>query len=230
MATQKPRKSRKSKERIMEQTKVVRTDLQGNTYVSHHVTKVRLPSEPPFVKLYIEDLSKLLNVKDAPKNLLLMLVQKLDYEGFISITPFDRERIANRLGINKQTLANYLQKLIKSNIIRNIGRGAFQVNPHLFAKGDWAQIIQQREAYNMGLELRLTYDGEKRQIEAIPRSEQKQLPFDEGIIFEDENQRRDFYKEYPEKNPRDEYNKTGKTPSYIDVEELARYKALDAAE
>jgi len=211
-----PARSKKTTERIVEQLKLVETDpITGGERVRSHIVKSRLPSEPPFVKLYIEDLSRLLDITDAPKRLLLLLVERLDFDGFISLTPAARKRMCERLGIRPQTFANYMQQLLKSDILRSAGRGEYCVNPNYFARGDWGQIAQLREAYAAGLELRIAYtpDG-RREVRAVQRSVDPQLPLFEEVApapvthvtttreHDGRAAFHDFIRETPEEDPR----------------------------
>lgn len=219
-------RSKKGTERVFEQLKLVKTDpLTGDDTVTHHVIKSRLPAEPPFVKLYIDDLSKLLDVTEAPKRLLLLLVERLDYDGFISITPAARKRMCERLGIKPQTFANYLQNLVKSDLLRSAGRGEYCVNPLYFAKGDWSQIVQLRDAYKSGLELRISYEPDGRKVvRAVQRSVSPQLPLFEELcensvvpfeaqtetfsrVHESPEALKEHLREAPEENPRRAFSK-----------------------
>ena len=68
----------------------------------------------------------------GPRNLLYHLVRRLDYEGFISLTPAARERIALACGIDVRTMSNYLTTLCKTDVLRHAGRGEYLMNPNFF--------------------------------------------------------------------------------------------------
>ena len=109
-------------------------------YETGQVTKqtnskvINLPQEPPYVKMYIDDVGKLLDVPPGPRMVLYQLVRKLDYEGFISLTPAARERIAKACDISVRTMSNYLTMLSASGILRHAGRGEYEMNPNLSPK------------------------------------------------------------------------------------------------
>ena len=131
----------------------------------------RLPREPAFIKLYLEDINLLMDVPTGPGNLLHILVQKVDYEGYISLTTGGRDRICDQVGIKRQTLANYLQTLVRKKILKNVGRGDYELNPHLFAKGEWKDISKRRDKY-ISLNIRYSPDGE-RTIKSAIRDDDK---------------------------------------------------------
>jgi hypothetical protein len=112
---------------------------------------INLPQEPPYVKMYIDDISRLLDVPAGPRMVLYQLVRKLDYDGFISLTPAARERIAAACEIGVPTMSNYLTALCKSGILRHAGRGEYEMNPHLFAKGDWKDISKRRQDFELSI-------------------------------------------------------------------------------
>jgi hypothetical protein len=134
-------------------------------YETGQVTKqtnskvINLPQEPPYVKMYIDDVGKLLDVPPGPRMVLYQLVRKLDYEGFISLTPAARERIAKACDISVRTMSNYLTMLSASGILRHAGRGEYEMNPNLFAKGDWKDIAKRRQDFELSIQYRS--DGSK---------------------------------------------------------------------
>mgnify|MGYP002717741625 CR=1 FL=1 len=134
-------------------------------YETGQVTKqtnskvINLPQEPPYVKMYIDDVGKLLDVPPGPRMVLYQLVRKLDYEGFISLTPAARERIAKACDISVRTMSNYLTMLSASGILRHAGRGEYEMNPNLFAKGDWKDIAKRRQDFELSIQYRA--DGSK---------------------------------------------------------------------
>lgn len=133
---------------------------------------LRLPQEPPYVKMYIDDIGKLLDVPAGPRMVLYQLVRRLDYEGFISLTPAARERVAKACEIGVPTMSNYLTLLCKSGILRHVGRGEYEMNPSLFAKGDWKDISRRRQAFE--LSIAYTADG-KRELKGRVISDQLEL-------------------------------------------------------
>jgi predicted transcriptional regulator len=133
-----------------------------------------LPTEPPFVKVYLDDIAKLYGLPKAGSSLLHALLRKMDYEGIITLVSSSKQRIANELGIKSQTIDNNIQALLKANILKRAGRGEFMFNPALFAKGEWKNIYKQRNKY---IELTVIYsnDGE-RIVSGKVKAEQQESP------------------------------------------------------
>ncbi|BAY50703.1 hypothetical protein SAMD00079811_83340 (plasmid) [Scytonema sp. HK-05] len=132
---------------------------------------VRLPQEPPFIKMYVDDLTAVLKLPAGSKDLLHQLLLKMDYENVIILTSRRKKEIAERVGIKIQTFDNYLRKIVDAEIFVRIDRGEYKVNPKLFARGDWNSIYKQREEW---WELKITYkQNGKREISArsVPAKE-----------------------------------------------------------
>ncbi|MNC32465.1 hypothetical protein D3C75_808200 [compost metagenome] len=128
----------------------VQLDHQTGEVTKEASTNVfRLPAEPPYVKLYAHDLTQILKLKDHHAVMILELVRKIDYDNLISLTPSARSRIAEKLGVKDQTFRNYLNELVKADVIRRLGHNEFEANPTLFARGDWAAIYERQRAFTM---------------------------------------------------------------------------------
>lgn len=139
----------------------------GEVTRSEHSKVINLPQEPPYVKMYIDDLGRLLDVPAGPRTVLYQLVRRLDYDGFISLTPAARKRIAEACEIGVPTMSNYLTSLVQSKILKHVGRGEYEMNPHLFAKGDWKDISKRRQDF----ELSISYSADGKRVvngKAVP--------------------------------------------------------------
>lgn len=134
-------------------------DTDGVVQEEEYTKVTRLPQEPPYVKLYLEDIAKLMDVPEGPRAVLLALVRKLDFEGIISLTPAARERLCAQLNIKVTTFNNYLVVLCQREILKRLGRGEYEMNPNILARGDWIEIQKRRTAFK----LTVTYrpDGTK---------------------------------------------------------------------
>lgn len=153
---------RNIKERRMAKTtyqqEIIVTDVEsGDTRAIKETTIVRLPSEPPFIKLYVEDLSHFIGLKGKHKDVVFELIKKLDFEGMITLTPRTRQAIGERLGITDQSFRNYLSDVVKTGLFKRVSHNEFEVNPHYFARGDWASVYDRRKEFVM--EIRYTDSG-----------------------------------------------------------------------
>lgn len=126
-------------------------------------TKVmKLPSEPSFVKMYIEDISLLNGLGKNGNDVLREIVSYIDYSGEIVLTPARKKEIAEKHGITDRTVRNQIALLVKKGIIKNKTYLTYVANPSLFAKGDWKHISKLRDEY----QLVITYKNGKRKVKS----------------------------------------------------------------
>lgn len=107
---------------------------------------VQFKPEPQFIKLYLDCLGVFTNNNALDKSLNVMLVETLKYmtyadtEQTIYLNSTIKAKIAKATG---RTVDRYNQALtiwVKEGVMKRVGRGAYQVNPFIFGKGDWRDI------------------------------------------------------------------------------------------
>lgn len=132
--------------------------------ITQNVTTVsyenKIPSEPPYIKLYTDDLSHLFGLSLSASNVLLCLASMADYTGEVVVTKGVKERIAIRISAKitktgKPSLSavnNALTDMIKAGIISRVGdagSGIYMLNPILFARGKWKDIYEKRKDFKI---------------------------------------------------------------------------------
>ena len=142
----------------LETTKSVNQD--GVVKEEDSLRILRVPQEPPYVKMYMEDLTAIMRLPSGTKDLLHHLLVKMDYENMITLTTRSKKEIAERVGIKIQTFDNYLKKIVESGIFLRVGRGEYKVNPNLFARGEWNKISKQRDEW-WKLTITYKFNGER---------------------------------------------------------------------
>lgn len=168
-----------STKRVVQQTEKITTDRQTGEVTSETRENVfTFPKEPPYVKLYLEDVEKIYGLPNSSSPVLYELLRKMDYDGLINLNSTVKNIICEKVGYKYQTLKNYLNTLVKTGVFRNIGRGVYQPNPHLFGRGDWREIYKQREAW---LKVEYTAKGARKVSSSLgEKTEEKQQDLDLG--------------------------------------------------
>lgn len=153
----------------------LKIEENGNVKEVEQCKIVSLQQEPPYIKMYIEDLTAILKLPSGTKDLLYLLLLKMDYENMVTLTSRSKKEIADRAGMRIQTFDNYLKKLVDADVFKRIGRGEYKVNPSLFARGEWNRISKQRDEW---WTLTVTYknNGEKEVVA-------KPIPAQEAVLF-----------------------------------------------
>lgn len=130
-------------------------EIDYNTGQITKTTQTRsssIPQEPPYIKLYLDDIAILHDLPKGSSSLLHELLRQVNYEGLINLNSSVKTKIANSLNYkNKQSIDNGLSKLCKEGLLRKADRGVYEVNPHLFGKGDWASIFLRREEFSFSV-------------------------------------------------------------------------------
>lgn len=131
--------------------KVLRTfrevnDLTGEVLrqVSNVVELQKLPPEPAYIKLYIDDIGRLHGLKPITREVLLYLAANMGYDGVSSLTPRRRAMIALTIGTTAQVVSNSLGECVRAGLARIVARGEYELSPALFARGAWADIRERR--------------------------------------------------------------------------------------
>ena len=129
---------------------VERIDEDGVSQKSATITTItKLPKEPDYIKLYVDDIGHLMGVQEGYRSILLYISASVGYDGFVTLTLARKARIAATVGLAVKTVDNAITSLIKADILRREGRCEYELNPSLFAKGEWAHIRERREAFNL---------------------------------------------------------------------------------
>lgn len=117
-------------------------------------TKTIRSAEPSYIKLYIDDILYMASIPKAYTPLVYELAKRASYaneeEGMcVALTGFIRQKICEKCGWkDTRIINNYLSKLIKGNIIKRLGTGTYQLNPHLFGRGEWKDIEKIRMTWD----------------------------------------------------------------------------------
>ena len=160
--------------KIIQQNELREVNPDTGEITSHTENKVfTLPKEPPYIKMYLEDLERLYKLPTASSPVLYELLRQMNYDGLINLNASVKKRICEKVNYKKQSLDNYLSALIKAGVFRRADRGVYQPDPHLFGKGDWMSIYKQREAW-----LNVSYSSSGKRVITSSLSSEKQQDLD----------------------------------------------------
>jgi hypothetical protein len=133
----------------LEQVHEVRDDLTGE--ITSRVSNVyeinKLPKEPDYIKLYVEDIGLLHGLTPAAREVLLYVAAASGYDGVASLTARRKASIALTIGVTIGVVSNALTACIKANLLKRVGHGEYEPNPFVFARGEWAKIRERREKF-----------------------------------------------------------------------------------
>lgn len=135
--------------KVIQQSESTKTDENGEVTQRTQTKVYTFPKEPPYIKLYLQDIEKLYTLPDGTHRVLFELLKKLDYDGEINLNISVKRKIVENIGWKTvASLDNYISKhLIKKDIFKRIDTGVYAPNPNLFGRGDWKDIYQRREGW-----------------------------------------------------------------------------------
>ncbi|MCQ2273129.1 MAG: replication/maintenance protein RepL [Bacteroidales bacterium] len=119
--------------------------------------------EPDFVKVYVDDVGKILGLTDCERRAVIQMACSMGYNGIIPLYGPMKTYMMKQLGINNVSLFDRRIKTLKDEgfllpvVNPETGRptrGMYCMNPNYFAKGTWDNIKKMR--------LTLEYSGEGR--------------------------------------------------------------------
>lgn len=110
---------------------------------------ISIRQEPEFVKVYLQDITRILALPPTCKDIAYALLQIMGYDGLIRLTMATKLRISEQLGIKEKVFKNYLTALVKQGVLRRVATSEYEMNPHLFAKGHWKDISKRREEFEL---------------------------------------------------------------------------------
>lgn len=111
-------------------------------------------NEPPYIKLYLQDILYLTDIPNKHESVLYQLLKRITYAGEengmeVVVNSSLKRRIAKELGFkNIGSISNALTDLVKGKILIRKDVGIYQFNPYFFGKGDWQDISRLRLEIN----------------------------------------------------------------------------------
>lgn len=123
-------------------------DKETGEVVEHTEDKYKIvDKEPDYIKVYIEAMSKFVTAEELgmETGLLFEMAKRMPYSNSfdanqVAMVGAIKQSIAKQLETSVSTIDVILNRLSKKGLIRRIGRGIYELNPIIFAKGPWLSI------------------------------------------------------------------------------------------
>lgn len=158
--------------------RIIKTDNDGvvvseERSISNTIRIVE--KEPPYMKLYLDDLA-LLRQLSKMENLILHEIFKITQYNTnrVILNKFYRDEIAKKLDIKDQTIRNAISKLSKLDLLIKQGTGVYILNPHYFGIGDWGSL--------KGLRMTIEYTEQGKSISVSSIEKEKDLLLKEVAV------------------------------------------------
>lgn len=170
------------------------TDIRIQTF-QHEV-------EPPYVKLYTQDIGRLYGLTESTQNVLMALAKHMVYRTNVIVLygPI-KTLLMQELKMNKNTFNKAIDTLYKQGILIRQSRACYILDPELFGSGSWADVKRVRLSIDYHADGTKSFKTQLVKENAIvsiekkgwkrkqgdPLHEQLQLNFDQvpGVFSED---------------------------------------------
>lgn len=112
----------------------------GEVIVQKRQEVSNFEAEPPYVKLYLQDIGRLNGLSSSEQRLLNELVFNMGYNNVVPGYKPIKEIIAAKIGMAYNTLDKCIKELHKKGILIRKARGFYIMDPNLFGRGTWKDI------------------------------------------------------------------------------------------
>lgn len=126
----------------------------GEVYDREIDYSYRVPVEPEFVKMYVDDVANLNEITGVHRAILCFMASLMNYNNRVVLSAEERKRWQSQLGVAQSTINNALSALVKGGHIIKAGAGEYLVCPTMFSKGDWKKTMQKRESFDAHFTIR----------------------------------------------------------------------------
>lgn len=142
---------------------IITVDEQGQILSEISKDKYRFnfkEGEPKYVKLYMEDISRLYQLTNSQINVLLSSLKLVEYgTNVMMLNKFNKNKISKETGLSDAVIRNSITKLTKINVFKRIDTGVYQLNPYIFGSGTWKDI--------KGLRMTIDYTNEGKEVKSV---------------------------------------------------------------
>ena len=130
---------------LFEERKETINSLTGEIENTSSIKTIKVPKEPMYVKMYLQDSALHRALASCNQLLLQELLKIMNYDNEIDLTNYRKKEIATTTGIKIDTINKSLQRLKTATVLIRIGQGTYVMNPLIFAKGEWKNIRKMRK-------------------------------------------------------------------------------------
>jgi hypothetical protein len=125
-------------------TKIISDNVTGEILVAEQYSTSVVSREPDFVKLYVKDIGGMLDLTKSDNKVLFCLLKHMSYSNIVYLVLPVKNMIMKELDIPLNTVNDSIRNLSNSGILIRQAQGCYLVNPTLFARGKWEDIVKIR--------------------------------------------------------------------------------------
>ena len=117
------------------------TDSETGEIIQSRRTEVSsFEREPPYVKVYLEDIGRLNGLSPTEQKMINELVFNMGYNNVVPSYKPVKQSIANKLGVSLEGVNKSIQSLYKKGVLIRKARGFYIMDPNIFGRGSWKDV------------------------------------------------------------------------------------------
>lgn len=147
--------------------------------ILEHIQDLTIPvgEEPPYYKVYLQDLSNVMGLNPTEKAVFEALCANMSFTNMVVLIKPIKEILCNITGKRFDTVKSAIISLTRKGMLIRKDRAVYLVNPKYAARGHWADI--------KALRLTIEYNDEGRHVEVVKVSS-KAIELREGAAIQQE--------------------------------------------
>lgn len=122
---------------------------------------IKPPQEEDYVKIYIKHINYLNELPQGLEGVIYSLLKRVGYDNIIVINSSVKRVISEETNKSFNTINQYITKLCNHQILIRQDKGMYYLNPLIYGKGKWTEILELRKKLN----IKITYSQEKVEIQ-----------------------------------------------------------------
>lgn len=105
---------------------------------------MKIPNEPDYVKLYVRDIGRMLDLPGRAQDFLNIIVSAMGYNNLFIAHLEVKKQIGRDFNMSIHSVNKYIDVLYKSGILIRKSKMVYLIDPNLFARGKWENIEKLR--------------------------------------------------------------------------------------
>lgn len=133
------------KKNVVREHTIESVDIEsGEIKSTTSFTTQKVDTEPEFIKMYIEDMSRWSRLPKNTSGILGAILRYMNYENIIPLNACIKDTIAKKMNTTRGSIDVQLHQLCKYGILTRVGTGTYLANPYVFGRGKWTEIKEIR--------------------------------------------------------------------------------------
>ena len=147
---------KKKTENVIKDTQTVINTSGESVNVDQHLS-IPVGDEPPYYKVYLQDLSNVLGLAPAEHMVWEVLCSNMSFNNIVVLIKPIKDMLVETTGKKYETIRAAIKSLVAKGLLMRQARAVYMVNPKYAARGKWQDI--------KALRMTIDYNAQGRNID-----------------------------------------------------------------